>query len=74
MAEEKDEKRDFVVKDRRIFAEENIAAEEKEEKETPATEEKKASDSQKPDEASPIRNRNHHFSFRKLILPPLWHH
>lgn len=52
MAEEKDEKRDFVVKDRRIFAEENIAAAEKEEKETPATEEKKASDSQKPTEAS----------------------
>jgi hypothetical protein len=41
MPEEKEEKKDFVVKDRRIFAEENIDDREKEEKEAPATEEKK---------------------------------
>lgn len=41
MAEEKEEKRNFVVKDRRIFAEENRDAAKKEEKETPPAEEKK---------------------------------
>ena len=41
MPEEKEEKKDFVVKDRRIFAQENLDGEEKEEKETPAAEEKK---------------------------------
>ena len=43
MAEEKEEKKDFVVKDRRIFAEGKLdpEAEEKEEKETPPADEKK---------------------------------
>ena len=41
MSEEKEEKKDFVVKDRRIFAQENFDREEKEEKEAPAAEEKK---------------------------------
>jgi hypothetical protein len=36
-----EEKKDFVVKDRRIFAEENLVAEEKEEKEASPAEEKK---------------------------------
>ena len=40
MPEEKDEKKDFVVKDRRIFAEENLDKEENGEKEAPAAEEK----------------------------------
>ncbi|MGW8301800.1 MAG: DUF1844 domain-containing protein [Desulfobacterales bacterium] len=55
MPAEKEEKKDFVVKDRRIFAEKNLDDEEKEEKEAPAAEEKteaetKAAD-KKPDAA-----------------------
>ena len=55
MPGEKEEKKDFVVKDRRIFAEKNLDDEEKEEKEAPAAEEKteaetKAAD-KKPDAA-----------------------
>ncbi len=41
MPEEKEEKKDFVVKDRRIFAEENLDAEPEEEKETPPAEKEK---------------------------------
>ena len=41
MPENKEEKKDFVVKDRRIFASENRDAEEKEEKQAPPAEEKK---------------------------------
>jgi hypothetical protein len=43
MAEKKEEKKDFVVKDRRIFAEGKVGTEteEKEEKETPPTDDKK---------------------------------
>lgn len=41
MPEKKEEKKDFVVKDRRIFASENQDAEEKEVREEPAEEEKK---------------------------------
>ncbi len=52
MAEKKDEKKDFVVKDRRIFAEENIDAAKDEEKETPAPEEDHEPDSPKATEAS----------------------
>ena len=47
MAEEKDEKKDFVVKDRRIFAEGNLDAAETEEKDTPAAEKDQASESPK---------------------------
>ena len=49
MPEEKEEKKDFVVKDRRIFAEENLDKEEKSEIEAPAAEEKKAEADKKPD-------------------------
>ena len=48
MPEEKEGKKDFVVKDRRIFAEENRDAEPKEEKEIPPGEKEEAA---KPDEA-----------------------
>ncbi len=41
MPEEKEGKRDFVVKDRRVFAKENLDAEPKEEKETPPAEKEK---------------------------------
>lgn len=41
MPEEKEEKKDFVVKDRRIFTEENLDDEAKEEKEPPAAETEK---------------------------------
>jgi hypothetical protein len=53
MPEEKEEKKDFVVKDRRIFAEKNMDDAEKEEKEAPAAEEKTAAqtkeENEKPD-------------------------
>jgi hypothetical protein len=50
MPEEKEEKKDFVVKDRRIFSEENLDDREKEEKEVPEAEEKKEAETRKPDE------------------------
>jgi hypothetical protein len=49
MPEENEGKKDFVVKDRRIFAEGKLDAEEKEEKESPPVDEKKAAET---DEAS----------------------
>jgi hypothetical protein len=49
MPEEKEEKKDFVVKDRRIFAEENLDDREKEEKEAPEAEEKKEAETRKPE-------------------------
>lgn len=52
MAGKKDEKKDFVVKDRRIFAGENLDEAETEEKETPAAEEDHASDSPEASEAA----------------------
>ena len=53
MAEEKEEKKEFVVKDRRIFAEENLDDAEKDEKEAPpADDEKKAESSQETEEPS----------------------
>ena len=50
MPEEKEEKKDFVVKDRRIFAEENLDDREKEEKKAPEAEEKKEAEARKPDD------------------------
>ena len=52
MPEEKDEKKDFVIKDRRIFADENLDATETEEDDTAAPEEVAASDSQPEAESS----------------------
>lgn len=48
MPEEKDEKKDFVVKDRRMFAEGNLDSAEGEEKESPSAE-KDAQKDQEPD-------------------------
>ena len=50
MPEEKEEKKDFVVKDRRIFAEENLDETEIEEKEAPAAEEKTQAETQEASE------------------------
>ena len=50
MPEEKEEKKDFVVKDRRIFAEKNLDDGEKEEKETAAAEEKTEAKTKEADE------------------------
>ena len=49
MPDEKEEKKDFVVKDRRIFAEENLDKEETSEKEAPAAEEKKEAETKEAD-------------------------
>jgi len=49
MPEEKEEKKDFVVKDRRIFAEKNLDDEGKEEKEAPAAEEKNEAETKAAD-------------------------
>ena len=50
MPEEKEEKKDFVVKDRRIFAEENLDDRDKEEREAPAAEEKTEAETKEADE------------------------
>jgi len=50
MPEEKEGKKDFIVKDRRIFAEENLDDGEKEEKEAPAAEEKTEAETKEADE------------------------
>ena len=50
MPEEKEEKKDFVVKDRRIFTEENLDDEPKEEKEPPAAETEKEETADKTDQ------------------------
>ena len=50
MPEEKEEKKGFVVKDRRIFAPENLDGEEKGEKEAPAAEEKKEAETKEANE------------------------
>ncbi len=50
MSEENEEKKGFVVKDRRIFAQENQDGEEKEEKEAPAAEEKKEAETKEANE------------------------
>jgi hypothetical protein len=52
MPDEKDEKKDFVVKDRRIFADENLDATETEKDDTAAPQEDTATDSQ-PEAESP---------------------
>ena len=49
MPEKKEEKKDFVVKDRRIFAEKNLDDEEKEEKEAPAAKEKTETETKEAD-------------------------
>ena len=50
MPEEKEEKKDFVVKDRRIFAEENTDDRETEEKEASAAADETAAETKEPDE------------------------
>ena len=52
MAEGKEEKKDFVVKDRRIFADSNVDDAETEEKKTPAAEADDAAESQEAADAS----------------------
>ena len=52
MPEDKDEKKDFVVKDRRIFADEDLDATETEKDDTAAPEEAAASDPQPEAESS----------------------
>jgi hypothetical protein len=66
MPEEKEEKKDFVVKDRRIFAAENLDAEEKEEKEAPAAEEKKEAKSKEADEKPANGDQEPPFQFPEI--------
>ena len=49
MPKEKEGKTDFVVKDRRIFADGNVDAKEKEKKEAPPAEDKKEAAAKEPD-------------------------
>ena len=65
MPEEKEEKKDFVVKDRRIFAEENLDDGEKEETEAPAAEEKTEAETEEADEKPDAGDRSRAFSFPK---------
>ncbi len=52
MANEKEEKKDFIVKDRRIFADENIDAADPKDDERPAEEEKEAPESPTAEDTS----------------------
>ena len=56
MSEGKEEKKDFVIKDRRIFAEENLEDAKKEEKEAPAAEEKKEAETRESRERASTGN------------------
>ena len=66
MPEEKKEKKDFVVKDRRIFAEKNLDDEEKEEKEAPAAEEKTEAETKEADEKPDAEDQEPPFQFPEI--------
>ena len=66
MPEEKEEKRDFVVKDRRIFAEENLDKEEKYEKEAPAAEAKTQAETKETDKKPDIDEREPPLQFPEI--------
>ena len=66
MPEEKEEKKDFVVKDRRIFAEKNLDDEEKEEKEAPAAEEKTEAETKEADEKPDAEDQEPPFQFPEI--------
>jgi hypothetical protein len=66
MPEEKEEKKDFVVKDRRIFAEKNLDDEEREEKEAPAAEEKTEAETKEADEKPDAEDQEPPFQFPEI--------
>jgi len=66
MPEEKEEKKDFVVKDRRIFAEKNLDDEEKEEKEAPAAEEKTETETKEADKKPDAADQEPPLQFPKI--------
>ena len=66
MPEKKEEKKDFVVKDRRIFAEENLDDGEKEEKEAPAAEEKTEAETKEADEKPDAEDQEPPFQFPEI--------
>jgi len=66
MPEEKEGKKDFVVKDRRIFAEENLGDGEKEEKEAPAAEAKTEAETKEADEKPDAGDREPPLQFPEI--------
>jgi sRNA-binding protein len=69
MPEEKEEKKDFVVKDRRIFAEENLDKEEKSEEEAAAAEEKKEAETNETDKKPDTADRRPPPQFPEINFP-----
>jgi hypothetical protein len=72
MPEENEEKKDFVVKDRRIFAEGKLDAEEKEAKEakeTPDVDEKKAAGTDKASQEPTAETPEPPFQFPEINFP-----
>jgi len=67
MPEEKEEKKkDFVVKDRRIFAEENLDAGEKEKKKEPAAQQEKAAPKKEADKKQDTESREPPLQFPEI--------
>jgi len=69
MPEENEEKKDFVVKDRRIFAEGKLDAEEKEEKESPPVDEEKAAETDEVSEEPTAETQEPPFQFPEINFP-----
>jgi len=69
MPEENEEKKDFVVKDRRIFAEGKLDAEEKEEKESPPVDEEKAAETVEVSEEPTAETQEPPFQFPEINFP-----
>ena len=69
MPEENEGKKDFVVKDRRIFAEGKLDAEEKEEKESPPVDEEKAAKTDEVSEEPTAETQEPPFQFPEINFP-----
>jgi hypothetical protein len=69
MPEEKEEKKDFVVKDRRIFAKENTDDGEKEEKAAPAAEEKTEAQTKEENEKPDAGDQEPPLQFPEINFP-----
>ena len=69
MPEENEEKKDFVVKDRRIFAEGKLDAKEKEEKESPPVDEEKAAETDEVSEEPTAETQEPPFQFPEINFP-----
>ena len=69
MPEENEEKKDFVVKDRRIFAEGKLDAEEKEAKETPPVDQEKEAETNETSEEPTAETQEPPLQFPEINFP-----